>query len=243
MKRLVSLVCLALVACGAEPPPPRFAVAFYTESDPSLALAGVEILANGQTVGTSDDTGLVQAILEGREGTPFNITWNCPEGYRPPEAPQTLRLRSFQGLSPDAATGLTMTLGCPPVQRHVGFVIRTNRKAGIVVKLDGTEVARTNEAGVAHASREAAVGTTFSLELITPDGSNLRPARISRSFTLPDEDSYYVFDQDFEASSGGSRVRSGSNRRHRPRHTGPRRTRPRRTGPQKIRRVPMLNHF
>ena len=136
MKPNILLLLPLAIACGVDPPPPRYAVAFYAEADPDEPLAGVEILANGQTVGTSDDTRLVQAILEGPEGTPFEIPWHSPHGHRTPEAPQTLRLRAFSGLSPDASSSLSMNLRCPPNLRHVGFVVRTNQRPDLVVKLD-----------------------------------------------------------------------------------------------------------
>lgn len=244
MSRLLVLLTL-VTACGVDAPTPRYAVAFYAEADPDEPLAGVEILANGQTVGTSDDTGLVQAILEGPEGTPFEISWHCPDGYRSPAGPQTLRLRAFTGLSPDASTGLSMTLACPPSLRHVGFVVRTNQRPGLVVNLDGHEAARTDSAGVAHFATEAAPGTTFHVQIVTDEGSGLRPRRPSSTFALGDADEYYVFDQSFDTDTGtggrGSRPRTHTSRP--PAHRPPHRTGPRRTGPQQIRRVPMINHF
>jgi len=241
MKTIALLLLPLVLACGGDPPTPRYAVAFYTESDPGQSLSGVEILANGQTVGTSDDTGLVQAILEGREGTQFSIGWNCPEGYRAPEAAQTLRLRSFQGLSPDAATGLTMALGCPPAVRHAGFVVRTNGRAGLAVALNGTEVARTNSEGVAQFATESAPGVAYRVQILTEDGSNLRPESPARTFPLGDADEVFVFSQSFE-------TRRGAGRRPRVRTHGrsPRRGSSRmgrRRGPHKIRRVPIVRTF
>jgi len=239
--RLLALMATILTACGPAAPTPRFAVAFYAEADPDEPLAGVEILANGQTVGTSDDTGLVQAILEGPEGTPFEITWHCPDGYRPPAGPQTLRLRAFTGLSPDASTGLSMTLSCPPNMRHVGFVVRTNQKPGLVVNLDGHEAARTDAEGVAHFATEAAPGTTFRVQIVTEEDSGLRPQSPSSTFVLGDADEYYVFDQSFDTGSGGRGSRPRSHGRARP--TRRHRTGPVRHRPHQIRRVPMITTF
>ncbi|NOY89749.1 MAG: hypothetical protein GXP55_00975 [Deltaproteobacteria bacterium] len=230
-----------LAACGVEPPPPRYAVAFYAEADADEPLAGVEILANGQTVGTSDDTGLVQAILEGPEGTPFEISYHCPDGHRSPEAPQTLRLRAFTGLSPDASTSLSMSLSCPPNLRRAGFVVRTNQKPGLIVKLDGREVARTDVEGVAQFSTEVAPGTSFRVQIMTGEDSGLRPQSPTSTFVLGDADDYFIFDQTFEVEPSGRRrprVR-GSHRANRP----PRPRRGPRRGPRQIRRVPMINHF
>lgn len=240
MRTLALLFTTLLIACGVEPPTPRYAVAFYTESDPSQSLQGVEILANGQTVGTSDDTGLVQAILEGREGTPFTISWVCPEGHRQPEAAQTLRLRSFQGLSPDASTGLTMTLGCPPSARQVGFIVRTNNRADLPVKLNGTEVAHTNVEGVAHFTAEGAPGASYHLQIDTSDDATLRPESPSRTFSLDDADDVFVFDQSFETRTDRGH-RPSRPRTHRPRSSSAMAIH--RSGPQKIRRVPIINHL
>lgn len=208
-------VVSALVACGAEPPPPQHPVSFYLEADPGDELAGVEVFANGQSIGVSGDTGMLQALLTGTDGAAFEISWTCPEGHRAPEGTQSLRLREFQQLDPEAESGLSMTLGCPPTNRSAAFVVRTNGQANIPVLVNGEEIARTGPSGVAHVVLDAEPGTAFRVQLATVDQALLRPQNPSQTYTLGDADDVFVMNQDFESAEPPRRVRRRPRRRTR----------------------------
>lgn len=225
----VALLAL-LVGCGGEDPVPRYPVSFYIEADEGQQLSGVEVKANGQSLGASGDTGLVQAMLSGPEGTTFQITYTCPEGHRQPESPKVLTLRSFQGLDPEAQTaGLSMNLECPPATRHVGVVVRATSQApgvdlsNLAVRVNGEEVARTNALGVAHYTTSATPGAAFRVQIGTDDHANLRPQNPAETFNLPDGDEVFVMSRVFEAEQveRPRPRRSSSSMRSGPRPIGP----------------------
>ncbi|MDH5491235.1 MAG: hypothetical protein OEY14_04725 [Myxococcales bacterium] len=222
-----------LSGCG-DIPLPQHVLTFHVESESGEPLSGVAIQLNGADAGQSDAEGLVQAVVRGPEGTSFSATWTCPEGYRAPTAPQQITVRSFQGLDPDSATGLAMTLKCLPASRSVGFVIRTNAQADLPIVLNGTEVARTNAAGVAHYAADAAPGTNFRVQIST-QGRALRPQNPSATFTLADADDVFVFPQEFESEEPATPIRSSSGGSGGRRSSSMMRS--------KIRRIPMITSF
>lgn len=195
---------VGLVAgCGSPQLPQQqtttFSVTFTAESDPGLPLEGVVVKANGREVGRSDSFGLVQTMLRGPEGAGVQITHECPEGYVPPRDPQTLRLHTFRSLDDSGRTGLSMTLPCAPAERRVAFVVRTNGKANLPVKVDGEEVARTNDAGYAYVVRTAAPGTVFRVSIDPSEQPTLRPqSPPAQQFTLGAHDDLFLVSQTFE---------------------------------------------
>lgn len=206
---LVSIVtALASMGCGGPQLPQQqtatFSVTFTAESDPGQALEGVVVKANGREVGRSDPFGLVQTMLRGPEGAGVAITHECPDGYVQPAAPQTLRLHTFRSLDQNAAArgGLSMTLPCVPTERRVAFVVRTNGKANLPVKIDGQEVARTNAAGFAYLVRNAAPGSSFRISIDASVDSTLRPQNPPpQQFTVGARDDVFVLTQDFQVET------------------------------------------
>ncbi|MCB9623308.1 MAG: hypothetical protein H6723_08200 [Sandaracinus sp.] len=215
---VVLLTSLLLGACGGPQLPQQqtatFSVTFNAESDPGQPLEGVVVKANGREVGRSDAFGLVQTMLRGPEGAGVQITHECPEGYTQPTDPQTLRLHSFRSLDQSARGGLSMALPCVPTERRVAFVVRTNGKADIPVRINGEEVARTNAAGFAYVVRNSAPGATFRVSLDASGQPDLRPQNPpAQQFTLGSRDDVFVLSQQFEVEA----PRAAPRRRRRPR--------------------------
>ena len=203
-----TVVAAMALGCGGPQLPQQqtatFSVTFTAESDPGQALEGVVVKANGREVGRSDPFGLVQTMLRGPEGAGVAITHECPDGYVQPTAPQTLRLHSFRSLDQNASArgGLSMTLPCVPTERRVAFVVRTNGKANLPVKIDGEEVARTNAAGFAYLVRNAAPGTSFRVSIDATVDSTLRPQNPApQQFTLGARDDVFVMTQEFQVET------------------------------------------
>jgi hypothetical protein len=192
----------ALVGCGEPPPPPRFPVTFTAESDPGERLAGVQISANGAPIGQTGADGTLHVDLTGPEGSPVQIGASCPEGHRGPPTVPTITLRRVVSLDPaTAALGLQVSVSCPPSQRHGVVVVRAagdQGRAGVPVLIDGREVARTDPSGVAHVALDMAPGQSFQVLLATNDFPNLRPQSPRQSFTFPDADEMFLFDQRFD---------------------------------------------
>lgn len=205
-----------LSACGEQPPPPRFPVTFVAVSDPGVPLAGVTVTANGSPVpGATDAQGLLHVFLTGPEGSPVQIGARCPEGYRQPTALPMLVLRRVVSLDPAARDrGLQVSIACPPLQRHGVVVVRAGGdrpQPNVPVMIDGREVARTDASGAAHVALDMPPGGTFQVVLATAALPQLRPRDPPRTFTFPDHDEIFVFDQPFEVEEAP---------RPRPRHGG-----------------------
>lgn len=196
---LVALVALA--ACGDPPPPPRFPVTFTAVADPGEGLAGVQLTANGAPIGTTGADGRLHVDLTGPEGSPVQIGATCPEGHRPPTTLPLITLRHVISLDPTtAALGLQVSVACPPAQRHGVVVVRAGgdqSHPNVPVLIDGREVARTDASGVAHVALDMQPGQSFQVLLATADFPNLRPQSPRQSFTFPDGDDLFVFDQQF----------------------------------------------
>ena len=204
---------LLLAGCGAEEVEemPRHAVTFIAESDPGVPLAGVAVTANGQEMGESDETGLIASVLEGPTGTMMQISYTCPDGHEQPERPKSLVLTSFQALDPESGPrGLEMHLECPPTERVAGLVVRTGQP-DLPVLLEGEEVARTDESGVAHHILRGAPSSRFRVTISTEGNPNLRPQNPRALVTLGARPDTFVIEEPIEER----RVRTRRRRRRR----------------------------
>lgn len=195
--RVLSPLMVLLPILGCQEPEtmiPRHAVTITVESTPGVALQGVEFDVAGTVIGTSDQHGLIHTMLEGREGTTIDIHHTCPEGSASESDTKSLSLISFQSIDPSSnATGLQMTVRCTPNERPVAFVVNSDGIAGLPVLIDGDEVARTDEAGLAHVVMDSLPNRNFQVQLATA-GFRVAPENPQQIFTLGAEPEVFVFD-------------------------------------------------
>lgn len=215
LSSLVLAMCF-VASCAPQIATPRFGVTFSLKTDEGLPLSGATVSANDGEIGTSSADGIVQTILEGPEGTPIQITWRCPTGYRQPAAGQELRLTQFSGVDSSQDLGLSMTLECAPQARTAAFVVRTNNRVGIPVMLNDREVARTNETGVATFVQPSDPNREFRIVLQTSGHPRLSPTNPYQVFTLGDRNNVFVMDQEFEEAPLPTQMRRRRRRRRRP---------------------------
>ena len=215
----IPLLASSLSACEEPPPPPRFPVTFTAVSDPGRALPAVSVTANGAPIGQTDANGSLRVDLTGPEGSPVQIAATCPEGHRQPTGLPMLTLRRVESLDPAVASrGIQVSIACPPTQRYGVLLVRAageEGRADLPVMIDGREVARTDPSGVAHVPLEMEPGSSFRVLLATADQPLLRPQDPARTFTFPDTDELFVFDQAFEQEAP---PRTGRRRRTRRAH-------------------------
>jgi hypothetical protein len=76
------------------------------------------------------------------------------------------------------------------------------------VKLGGREVARTDAAGVAHLAMRMMPNTTFRLQIDTAARPDLAPQSPGATFTVPDTDEVFLYDQPFEVRRAKRRGRA-----------------------------------
>ena len=201
MKRLFSTILALIPVVGCQEPEtmtPRHAVTITVESTPGIPLQGVEFDVNGTIIGTSDQHGLIHTMLEGREGTTIDIHHTCPEGSASESDTKSLALISFQSVDPSSnAAGLQMTVRCTPNERPVAFVVNADGFADLPVLIDGDEVARTDESGLAHILMESLPNRNFQVQVATADFERLRPENPQRVFTLGAEPEVFVYTPGF----------------------------------------------
>jgi len=182
-----------------------FDVAFVVESDPGVRLRGASIFVDGKSMGETDSNGLVRAQIHSEPDRSLRIDHHCPAGHADPSEPKRLRLRKFEGFTESAPAPMEITLRCPPTRRLAVFVVRAKNGPDLPVLLDGEMVTRTNATGVAHLSSWAAAGTQYSIRLDTDGQPRLVPPSPTRTFTLPDADEIFVFNQSFEIEKAPER--------------------------------------
>lgn len=205
---LLAGLLLGLLGCEEEAPPPTFRVTFTARSD-GEPLSRVRVVADGRLLGETREDGTLRVDLPGREGQVVTVNAQCPEGHRAPEELPLLTLRTFRGLAPAAAArGIEVSIDCPPAERIAAVVIRAGENgAGLPVTMSGRELARTDEHGIAHLVMRVQPHTTFRLRLDTSENEDLRPQNPGATFTVPDADEIFLFEQPFEVTQRRRRWR------------------------------------
>lgn len=194
------LLCLlaGTFACdGEERGPTQLSVQFVSQAD-GRPIAGVHVLADSRPIGATGEDGRLSVTLRGPEGAVIDLAARCPEGYRSPEDLPELLLRPIADVEGDESRSVRIDLECAPERRDGVVVVRAAERAGIPVLLDGREIARTDGHGIAHFAVRMAPHTTFKVQLATAHLPRLRPQEPSRTFTVPDSEEIFVFDQQFE---------------------------------------------
>ncbi len=179
---------------------------FIVESDPGIPVQGATVVVNGDQVGATDERGALSVEVAAKPGGPLRIGHRCPRGYRDADAPKVLRSREFKGIAARVLP-IEVTLRCRHESRLAVFVVRAEGLAGLPVLLDGREVARTNDAGVAHFSVRGAPGTDFVLKLDTNAHPRLTPQFPSHQRRLADADQIFVVTQTFDTRRKARRKR------------------------------------
>jgi hypothetical protein len=213
------VLILALFACTVGAGCRRkeaaiYPVTFRAFEDGRTPLEGVELFANGQTVGTTAGDGVLKVDLTGPEGALVKVTARCPKGYRSPERLPSLTLRKLLSLDQAVASrGIQVSVECRPELRASAVVIRTNNRADVPIIVDGRERARTDTSGAALIVTKQPPGSTFRVKLDTSTLASLKPQSPELTFTVPDSDEVFVFDQDFSEDAAERPKRHGKARR------------------------------
>ena len=193
------LLTVGVAACGDDEGPPmtELAVEFRAHAD-EAPLEGTRVLRDGQLIGTTDADGMLAVSLTGREGETASLSAQCPQGHRNPDDLPELLLRPITDVEGRAQRAMRIDIACRPELRDGVVVVRSNGHADLPVLLDGREVARTDENGVAHVAVRMAPHASFSVQLATAHMPDLRPQAPSLTFTVPDSHEIFVFDQELE---------------------------------------------
>lgn len=202
-------VTTALACSDPEPEVVSYPFTFTATSD-GRPLEDVTVTLNEAPLGATGDDGILRSNLTGPEGSPVSLNAVCPEGHRSPDQAQVHTLRRVVSLDPATqAQGIQVSFDCPPEHREAVVIVRTHDQAGLPVYVDGREVTRTDESGVAHVHMpQMAPQTGFQVRIATAAiNDRLRPREPSQTFTVPDHDEVFVFDQRFEEEAPPRRRR------------------------------------
>ena len=179
-----ALSLLLLAACGGGGDAmvtTRADVVLLTQTDSGEPLAGVKVRVGNEDLGESDGLGVLHTVAEGPSGTLVPIAYECPEGFQAKDEPSPLQLVAFQsvGEPSEEARGLEFRLECSATERWAALVVKAGQP-DLPVLVDGEEVGRTDETGIAHHTLRAAPGSTHQITVLTPD-PRMRPQNPSPS--------------------------------------------------------------
>ncbi|TXD38968.1 hypothetical protein FRC98_00780 [Lujinxingia vulgaris] len=218
---MLTLLSLALSACESEPqapppPPPDFEFPIDIQvtgpEDAPIGAAAVEL--DGQIVGFTDADGIFKATLVEKPGTEVSLKVIAPEGFRVAENGELVdQLRVTETIGGQLSS-LPLTLKPKVISmRHtyMGWVqancddrIKEGACNNLPIHLDGEEVARTDDRGVAQFAFEGVPGRTAEVTIRTPafepgvDGSPyFEPARPAYELALGYDETIFRIQQDF----------------------------------------------
>jgi hypothetical protein len=196
LRVLVIGAAAGVAGCSAKAAPAQpLEVTLLVVSDPGVPLADAHVLYGGKMLGSTGADGTARLTLSGSEGQSFDVSVQCPEGYKSPAAPVAVTLRHLaeQGKSP------RYQASCPPMMRTVVVGVAADKGPNLPVLYLGSEVARTDASGAAHVLLRLPPGEQFSLTLSTAGkhAEALRPRDPVATFTVGDKDEVFVFNPHF----------------------------------------------
>lgn len=201
MRRILSKPCwsAALVLACQDPQPVAYPAHFSVVADEKAPVAGAQIAARGQVLGTTSAEGTLQAPLLGFEGDRIPVTLTCPAGYAASPAESVLILRSVQGLGGEARKPIEHALGCQPTKRDAVVLVHVSGAASsLPVKIDGAVVGQTDALGFGHFYLRSDPGARFEVAVDTTAQPKLMPQNPQQVFQVDTRDEVFVFDRDFK---------------------------------------------
>ena len=160
-------LCLGSAACKDldPPPPPPFRVAIVVESDPGEPIARALVTRGAKIEATTGADGRAELVLHGADGEVLSAEVKCPEGYKPPARPLSLRLSRIEG----GGRIPEYQVACPPLRRRVVIAVRADNGPNLPIRYLDQVVARTDASGAAHFALEAPSGAQLQVTLDTSE--------------------------------------------------------------------------
>lgn len=225
MNSLLALTLLGLTTtlagagCGAPDAEEPSRLAFTTDvvitSDPGRGVPGVELVAAGHPVVTTDAEGRARVSLHGTEGDGVEIAVKCPAGFQAPAEPIAVSLRRLSA----GSRAPSFVARCAPLTRTVVVGIRAENGPNLPVTYLGKEVGRTDAWGAAHVVLRVKASEQVTLALDTKSGTDkrpkLRPESPTLTFVAKDKDDFVSLEQKFDIERTVVRSKAA------PRNSGP----------------------
>ena len=248
---------LAQLGCN-EPPPPiqvpppmEFPVKVEVVDQGDKPVAKVPVLLDGSVVGYTDKDGRFQGVLKERPNFfKAHLTVGAIEGYRFADGAAPVvedKLQVTKGINGEAS-GVPLELKARLQSTKNDYLVWVEAKceekgldkencAGLPVTLDGEEITRTNDMGVAHFVLHEVPGREIKVGIDTPERSDdldLEPADPVYDLTLGSEPAeIFLVEAEFENDAEAKKPRRRTYRR-RVRKSRPsnRKTEPKKTEPK-----------
>lgn len=154
-------------------------------------MAGVLLEASGRQAVTTAE-GTADLTLSGSEGERREVSVVCPDDYETPASTLVVSIHRS-----DAARAYNYDVACTPLRRSIVVVTRAVNGANLPILRLGSEIGRTNEAGIAHTWVSLPAGESLRLMLGTND-RDLLPRSPMFDFPAADRDEIVTINQVFE---------------------------------------------
>lgn len=200
MKRCAStfLLALGLMACSADAPKAtHYQLQFDAVDDRGARIAGVVIAVGETRIGTTNETGILQAEVNASKGERFPLHLSCPDDYQKREAPTHIVFRDTKGLEGEKHSRIHVGIECARHERVAALLVHADGRANLPVLVDGVERGRTGPGGFAHLRLDLKPGSQFQVGIDSSEHPTLRPVDPRRTMTLGSEDGLFVFDPVF----------------------------------------------
>ncbi|QQR91303.1 MAG: hypothetical protein IPJ88_06130 [Myxococcales bacterium] len=215
--KLLVILCFLSVCCGfcgtETNTAPRFELAVHTVELDGSPVRDAQVFVGDTPVGRSGVQGKLRFELSGKEGRRVAIRVKCPIAYQQQELLDTITLHQVLDVKDTAKRkAIERKFVCNALINKAVVLVKSNAPAGLPVLLDGREVDRTNEHGIAHVYIEMAPQAEFQVKISTTSQPELRPQEPSRVFRMPEGKEILLFEQDFSIEEA-PKVRKRSRRR------------------------------
>jgi hypothetical protein len=235
---LVALAAsITLLACGEGDKPkqpsiykfPMEVSATDTNGEP---VAGAKVIVDGSPVGFTDRDGLFQAAFTERKGAEVTVSVEPPEGYKlTNEATTTQKMSITENVTGEGMSKVPVSLQAQMASTKENYLLWVDLQCDedalddgqctdVPVSVDGEEVARTNEQGIAHIAVSRVPGSAMTVEVDTPEYEGddedeawkMEPADPDWALDLGTESEVLVIEQRFTDPAAAERAEARARR-------------------------------
>jgi hypothetical protein len=203
------LACVSATSCE-PPPPPAVAITVRARSETGAPVANADVFAGPTKVAHTDRDGSATLYITGAEGDTFFVRVDCPQGFRSPNEPLSVRRLGIA-----AATSVPeYDVICHELRHTMVVAVRAEGGPDLPVLYLGKEVARTDRSGAAHVTIAMDVHERIELMLGTAGKENekIHPQNPVSVFEMPDHDDIQVFPVTFTRDVKKAPPRAGGRR-------------------------------
>lgn len=188
----VSLGGGAASGCDPRSDTQQYSIKVRVVSASGEPVANATLLRNGAAVAQSSSDGLAAFEAVGTEGETVIFRAQCPTGYRSPDRPLAVALRTFaEEVSPE------YDVACVRATNVLIVAVAAKGGAELPIRYLDNEIGRTSSHGAGHVRLELPPGQSVELVLDTRQRPELQPQNPVAHFTMGDSSELAVFKQEF----------------------------------------------